>query len=595
MSNPLRQRFNSLVWFAICCILLVMPVLHAAGQTSSESTMLNRTEYADRLRAMWLGQAIANWTGLTTEAVKEEPPFYTDADWGINQHISWKQNSVIDFVFQDPWLADDDTDIEYVYLTLMEQLGPRLSAEQIAAGWRAHINDFIWFSNQNARNLMERGALPPVTSMLGVNEYGLMIDAQLTTEIFGAIAPGMPAQALQLADLPIRTTASGHAAHAAQYYVLLYALAAQASPQQDTRDQIIFMVEEARRYIPDTSKVADIVDVVLADYLANPDSDDWERTRDLVYQRYQRDARDHGFVHRSWVESSVNFATGLIALLYGEGDFQRTVQIGTLSGWDSDNGTATMGGLLGLLKGYEAITAEFPEVVFSDRYKSSRTRDALPDHLPDDRQAEDTFAMMAERMLPIIDAVIIDAGGQVEANTWVLPAVDADPATQNPLSQLTLSSANNRILSAGGEIVTRVGTGASQSRTRVIADGAEHNYTGMDVRRPPRAFRAVPRDGSVEVEVMYDRLVDATLVRLIEGDPGLFSTLSLELYAEGQWVPAPDQTVVAAQPDPNIPYQQFDLVLPERMSVMGVRVTGLVDSGPLGDVMIHELDVFAEH
>ena len=52
--------------------------------------------------------------------------FYTDEDWGLNQHLDWKADPVIHFVFQDPWLADDDTDIEYVYLHLMTQYDTNL-------------------------------------------------------------------------------------------------------------------------------------------------------------------------------------------------------------------------------------------------------------------------------------------------------------------------------------------------------------------------------------------------------------------------------------------------------------------------------------
>ena len=63
-----------------------------------------------------LGELIANWTGLTTEGLVTMPPFLTDDDWGGNVG-----NGVIDFVVdQDPWLADDDTDIEYVYAHLLD-------------------------------------------------------------------------------------------------------------------------------------------------------------------------------------------------------------------------------------------------------------------------------------------------------------------------------------------------------------------------------------------------------------------------------------------------------------------------------------------
>src|SRR5690606_33184244 len=159
--------------------------------------------------------------------------------------------------------------------------------------------------------------------------------------------PGMPAYALELADLPIRTTASGYSAHAAQFHVALYSLAAVVDRSLLPQQQILWLVDTARRLIPATSRTAAVIDLVLADYLDNDDGDDWERTRDRVAQVFQTDDEANGYRYLEWYESSVNLAGGLIALLYGEGDLARTIQIGTLSGWDSDNGTATMGGLLG--------------------------------------------------------------------------------------------------------------------------------------------------------------------------------------------------------------------------------------------------------
>lgn len=558
--------------------------------------LISRADYAGRLRAMWLGETIANWTGLTTEGVRTDAPFYTDADWGIDQNVAWKTNDVIDFVLQDPWLADDDTDIEYVYLTLLDRYATNLlTPTQIADGWREHINEFIWVSNLRARGLMAQGVLPPMTGNVAANADSLQIDAQLTTEIFGALAPGMPDQALRLANLPILTTAAGYAAHAAQFYVLLYALAAQADRTLPVPDQIVWMVETARAYLPDSSKSADVIDFVLADYRDNPDVNDWERTRDRVYERYQLDANDSGFVFRGWTESSVNLAGGLIALLYGQGDFRRTVQIGALAGWDSDNGTATVGGLLGLLLGYETLAAQFPDAALSDRYQSSRTRDNLPDYLPDDTEAEDTFSLMAERMLPIAERTIIEAGGRVEGDRWRLPpVVEGDPLALNPLAELTRRSANNRVLAEGGTIEVTVEGESSRGKTRAIADGAELNFSGVEPQRPPRTYAGQAQDGVLVASVVYDRPVEARTIRVIEGDPGGFAALSLEFLIDGAWTAAPEGLQPSATPDPAIPYQMFDFELAESLSISGVRLTGQVHSGPFGDIGLAEIDVLSE-
>jgi hypothetical protein len=123
------------MWIAAVLVACV------AAKVEAQPTrrVVQRDAYADRLRAMWMAQSIANWTGLRTEGRKQGPPFYTDADWG-----SGSGGLQITYVFQDPWGADDDTDIEYVYMHLWGLHGTSvLSAAQIADGWSAHINRFI--------------------------------------------------------------------------------------------------------------------------------------------------------------------------------------------------------------------------------------------------------------------------------------------------------------------------------------------------------------------------------------------------------------------------------------------------------------------
>ena len=535
---------------------------------------ITQAAYEDRLRAMWLGAAIANWTGLVTEAARTEPPFYTDDDWLTTQSVPWKADTRIDFVFQDPWFADDDTDIEYVYLHLMaQQADPFLSSEQIAQGWQSHINDHIWVSNASARDLMTLGAQPPVTGMLTVNANGLMIDAQLTTEIFGALAPGMPVAALRLADLPIRTTASGYAAHAAQFHVLLYALASQVDTNLSNEEQILWLVREARRYLPDSSKTATIVDIVLTDYLRNADKNDWERTRDLVFERYHRDASAHGYVYRGWTESSVNFATGLVALLYGQGEYRRTVQIGTLSGWDADNGTATMGGLLGLLYGYDALAAQFPTEQLSDRYQVTLTRDNLPDHLPADPEAEDSFTLMAARMIPLIETTVLAGGGETTGRGWILPELPADPLAHNPLQQLTTRNLNQAL--AGAFTLTVNGVRPTPNGAKLV-DGLEFDFSGREIFSVPEPFVLLADTRTVEIEVLFDRPVNLEAVYLVEGEQGGFNAVELHLLRANGW----EAAMLAEEPAPVDPQQPLQIIrfhLAARATVTGFRLTGFTE------------------
>ena len=572
--------------------------------------LIDKADYADRLEAFWLGQTIANWTGRVTEGDRQAAPFYTDADWQTGTG-----GQRIDLVLnQDPWRADDDTDIEYVYLHLLNlHETSRLTPGQIADGWIQHINRFIWVSNERARELMDAGLLPPETSTPSpANRFHLRIDAQLTTEFFGALAPCMPWVSLDLADLPIRTTATNHAAHASQYFVLLHALAPLVPDGLSDRDAVLWLNERARAYIPDESKAADIIDVVLADYLANPDRDDWERTRDLIYDRYQANASANGFRYQSWTESSVNFAAGVMTFLYGELDFVRTVRIGTLSGWDSDNHTATLGGLLGLMKGTQTLAAEIeayaPGATLSNRYDVTVTRDNLPDLLPADPAAEDTFAMMAARCVEATERIVIEAGGRANDDFWLVPPPPpGSPLDANPVLWDHRRSANNAVRDSGGTVSTSIigPNGPLNSGFQFVANGEAMLGDGREMLNNVfgqwtcQGAGLAPGD-HVEFTVTYSHPFDVSAVRFIEGEVGATSgyfqsIVSLEVRdALGMWSPVqfvPSQGQVADRP-----FQIVDLELASAVTLTGIRFTaslGATPGAPEAYATLIELDALA--
>lgn len=602
---------------------VVSPGSATAAPPAGNVAVLTRADYADRLRAMWLGESIANWTGLKTENLYSEPPFLTDSDWGSNKGSTNPYiGAKLEFAQPPPglagrsqrrdvWPADDDTDIEYVYLHAMATTfrDVRLTPERIADTWGRHVKRDVWASNSVARRRMEQGALPPTTGMSAANHSALMIDAQLTTEIFGALAPGLPEEALRLADLPIRTTAESHAAHAAQFFVLLYALAPRVDQAQPRREQMVWLAREARRYLPDSSKAADIIDFVMGDFLANGDVTNWESTRDKIYRRYQAEPGKNGFIYRSLIESSINMATGVMALLYGQGSFKDTVRIATLSGWDSDNSTASLGGLYGLLYGTAALQAEFPDRVLYDKYWVAKTRDGLPDHLPGDPEADDTFTLMANRMLPLVDQVVRESGGTTGGDSWRLPARPAAPdpaslsslATANPLSETYRRSANNRVRRDGGTVRATLspagfdqpaGEGEGLRWAALFADGREANFSGVEPPGNADTYAAAKgADGKQTFTVEYDRVVPVQTVRAVFGaSPGLRSASVQYRGTDNAWRDAPSGSVWTRQFSSR-PFLQNDLLLSQTVDATGIRLVGTLGATTL--TTMAELDALS--
>ena len=409
--------------------------------SKSTELIISRARYVDQLQGFWLGQCIANWTGLITEMDKIEAPFYTDNNWGkpdqpnIWGHYLPNSNKIIDYFFINEgsvWYADDDTDIEYMYQHLLEYHNTTiLSAKQIKEGWIKHIysnedapknENYLWVSNENAYYLMMDGIVPPLTSEPENNPNYSMIDAQLTTEIFGLFAPGRPDVALKLAYLPIRTTAKFDAEWISNFYVSMHSLASSVNDSLSMNDKVFWLSNKARKELPKNSFSAKMYDFIFTSYKNNSDKNNWEKTRDEVYQRYQKNSSD-GYSYNRPFDAGINFAASLISLFYGAGDILRTIKIGALCGWDSDNPTATWGGLLGFMIGKEGIEREFDKNNFSDTYWIHRTRRNFPDHTPN-IEGEDTFELMSKRGVNIIDRIVVEEiKGKVDhvKGIWYIP------------------------------------------------------------------------------------------------------------------------------------------------------------------------------
>ncbi len=407
----------------------LFPVLILSGcsdhpPASEESIHIERETYRDQFIGFWLGSCIANWTGLTTEAHRRTKPYYTDEDWQTTKGwtIDGKEYSFyIDFVLdQDPWGADDDTDIEYIFQHAMDTYATtRLSGAQIRDQWLEHIRseeeNYLWVSNETAFHLMrDQGMTPPETSLPANNPNWEMIDAQLVTEIFGLYAPGHPDLALTISEMPVRTMAYSHSQYAAQFYIVMHALASRVDPQLSYKEQVFWLAAQARGYIPDSSYIAGMYDWVLEQYHATPDKNDWETVRDAFHDRYIEGGAD-GYSYADFFDSGSNFGLSMVSLFFGEGNFKRTIQIGTLAGQDSDNPTATWGGLLGFLYGYEGLQTHFEKRDFSNDYHIHRTRIGFGDGM-------DTFDSMAETALRITERVIREEmNGTVSEQRWVIP------------------------------------------------------------------------------------------------------------------------------------------------------------------------------
>ena len=420
----------------------VFLLLSSCNPSSNDFIEISREKYSNQLYGFWLGQSIANWTGLITEMDKignigeiKTGNFYTREDWGgMDSRSIWedmsidKSNIKIEFSLRtqdEVWGSDDDTDIEYMYQFLLNYFDTSiLSPSQIREGWVKHIKaeeeNYLWVSNQRAFDLMNQGILPPETGEPSNNEFYNMIDAQLTTEIFGLFSPTRPDFAIRMAELPIKTTARGESQEIAEFYVRMHSLASNPKEFNSIKENIFWIANESRKYLSDNNYPAKMYDFTEGLYNSGIR---WEQARDSIYLRYQVEQKDgyditsKNLYCNGCFAAGINFASSLVSLFYGEGDIKKTIKIGTLSGWDSDNPTSTWGGLIGFLIGKEMIEKEF-NTSFSSKFNIHRTRQNFPNN------GIDSFDYMAAEGVKVIDRVVEkELKGKINLvkNTWVIP------------------------------------------------------------------------------------------------------------------------------------------------------------------------------
>ena len=432
---------------------------YQAYSPQSTDRVISRATYADKLHGFWLGECIANWTGLVTEMDKiggegkngRAAGFYTRENWGgPDEPAMWEGSfnntisPVITYIFEDEggvWGADDDTDIEYIYqyITYQNQT-TQLTPAQIREGWLTHIysdentpflqdngvikENFLWVSNQTAHNLMIQGMTPPETSLPANNPDYEMIDAQLTTEIFGLFAPTRPDLALEIAHLPIQTTARDNAEWISEFYVIMHSLASAVDSSKSMAENTKWMAGEARKRLPNDSYSAAMYDFVKRSYESGLP---WETTRDSLHIKYQVN-QESGYewytkdqVCNGCFAAGINFGASMVSLFYGEGDIKETIKIGALAGWDSDNPTATWGGLLGFMLGKQGVEKAFGRK-FASEFNIHRTRGGFPN------DGIDTFDNMAKIGVFIVDRMVqerLGGGIDLEKNVWFIPPATA--------------------------------------------------------------------------------------------------------------------------------------------------------------------------
>ena len=383
------KRLQAILFFSFFIVLSF--TLNAQTKRISSSVL------EDKIYASWLGQIIGNIYGLPHECAYIDDPGPEKFPYGYGRNLnSLKQNGGA--------FSDDDTDFEYLYLLKMEKYGVEPTYEELAEAWMYHVRDRVWLANRGALGLMHFGLTPPVTGMKEYNPHWFQIDPQLINEIWAVTAPGMTDYAVSKSEWAAKITNDSWGVEPTMFYGALYSAAF-------FENNINKLIETATKYLPENGRfrktIADVKDL----YKKYPD--DWKAARQEFAQKYYHNEPEET---RTIWNSILNGGCAILALLYGNGDFQRTLDLACAIGFDADNQTATLCGLFGVMNGTKGLPKEllYPiegwELPFNDIYKNV-TRFDMPDGKLTD---------MATRTKMLAEKVILKNGGRKNGDTYII-------------------------------------------------------------------------------------------------------------------------------------------------------------------------------
>ena len=304
----------------------------------AEVTM-SRDALMDKIKGGWAGKTIACTYAGPTEFKFNGTMIqdYTPISWPDGIVKQWYTNSSGLY---------DDIYMNLTFVNVFDRLGLDAPVDSFAMAF-ATAEYKLWHANQAARYNILQGLMPPASGHWLNNPHADDIDFQIEADFAGLMAPGMPNTSSEISDKIGHIMNYGDGWYGGVYVAAMYTLAF-------VSDDMEFIVSEALKTIPQESRYYQCMKDVIDWHRQYPD--DWKRTWFECEKKWSEDIGCPDGVFAAFnIDAVINSAYILIGLLYGEGDFYKTMDIATRCGQDSDCNAASAAGILGTMIGYNKI------------------------------------------------------------------------------------------------------------------------------------------------------------------------------------------------------------------------------------------------
>ena len=300
-------------------------------------------DYEERVYAGILGKLIGVYLGRPFEGWTHERIVKELGE--IYYYVNEKLNAPL-------VVTDDDIAGTFTFLRALPDYGNslKLTPEQIGQTWLNYIIEertILWWgglgnsTEHTAYLRLKQGIKAPESGLLKRN--GKVVSEQIGSQIFvdgwAMVSPSDPEQAADLARRAASVSHDGEAIYGAQ---VLAAMEAQAFVESDLNS----LIDTGVSFIPQDSIIYRLISDIRHWHAEEPD---WRRARQRIADHYGYD-KYGGNCH-----IVPNHGLIILSLLYGGGDFQKSLMIANTSGWDTDCNSGNVGCLLGIRNGLTGL------------------------------------------------------------------------------------------------------------------------------------------------------------------------------------------------------------------------------------------------
>jgi hypothetical protein len=395
LSKVLEQNMKKtrsllcIIALFVCAAFTQSPPQAGQTESSSKSLVLSRAEYLDRVQAIWTAQMIAQMTGVRFE------------------HQPASTLSVTPMTHLPGYApVDDDYYYEMVAVRAFEKYGIGLTVEQLGQQWLEN-NAGSWGSSEQALLLLKRGVKAPDTGHPRYNKLWWTIGPQFSSDVYGALAPGMPNVAAALARN------LGHIngyAEGTDGAVFISGMVSLAFVEKDTHA----IVRKAASLIHPDSPYRQCLDMVI--FMAESG-----RSSRQIFQAV--DER-WGVEYPATNNAVVNGGIVATSVWFGEGDFSKTLQLAVHAAdfADTDCNSANSESVVAAMHGMKALPSE----QVSELHDRIQGKEMGPLELTP--AVDESISELARRTVRIGEAILISHSASDEGNSIRIPV--QDPVTQ---------------------------------------------------------------------------------------------------------------------------------------------------------------------